>query len=388
MSTHKPNAINEFEMMLPEFNLKVGDSIRHMEGLGMFDCVFSCPAFGMQQWNTSYKKEFGDFGNKSENYLILNMLKHVNPGGKLALVLPSSFLFNLQSGTKMRNEIAKKCYIRAIIELPPGTFNRYTGISACFLLLEKKDKAKKSDKPDSWYSSNYKIFMAQIKGKSKPQYHELTTLDSRSLSKARYNFVMFESTQPEYADESSLKYADWEQDSLGFAVNYNDLGDKWTVKDKTPEIRAYEKMQNPQKLGDVVKSISSSNIQIDRINAEAGLGSNQKEINILRISDLENGFVKPDISKKVRLPGKYMKKISEKEFLKDNDIIVSNQGTIGKTAIYRKDKRKILPSPQIFIIKVDTKKIHPEYLFTQLNQKLIQDKLKKFSNRCIHSKIN
>ena len=142
----------------------------------MFDCVFSCPAFGMpsvsDEWNSNWKKEFGDLGNKSQNYLILNMLKHVNPGGKLALVLPSSFLFHLtdkekadqdwldkakggitkkakdareiESGSKMRNEIAKKCYIRAIIELPPGTFNRYTGISACFLLLEKKDKAKKS----------------------------------------------------------------------------------------------------------------------------------------------------------------------------------------------------------------------------------------------------
>ena len=183
--------------------------------------------------------------------------------------------------------------------------------------------------------------------------------------------------QDSITDQITVK--EFQQDSLGFSVNYNDLGDKWTVKDKTPEIRAYEKMPNPQKLGDVVKSISSSNIQINRINAEAGLGPNQKEINILRISDLENGFVKPAISKKVRLPEKYMKKISEKEFLKDNDIIVSNQGTIGKTAIYRKDKRKILPSPQIFIIKADTKKIHPEYLFTQLNQKLIQDKLKSLA---------
>jgi restriction endonuclease S subunit len=194
--------------------------------------------------------------------------------------------------------------------------------------------------------------------------------------------VRFESTQPEYADESSLKFADWEQDSLGFAVNYNDLGDKWTVEDKTPASRAYEKMQNPQKLGDVVKSISSSKIKPEEISsAETTLNAYKKsssleEINILRISDLENGFVKSEIPKKVRLSKKAINKNTKKEFLEDNDIIVSNQGTIGKTAIYRKDKRKILPSPQIFIIKADTKKIHPEYLFTQLNQKLIQDKLK------------
>jgi hypothetical protein len=226
--------------------------------------------------------------------------------------------------------------------------------------------------------------MAQIRGKSKPTYHELTTVEPISVNKVRNNFHQFLATRLEFADivdpdGDILTYDDWEQDSLGFAVNYNDLGDRWTVKDKTPEIMAYEKMPNPKKLGDVVKSISSSNIQIDRINAQAGLGPDQKGINILRISDLENGFVKSEIKKTIKLPKKYITEIIKKGFLKDNDIIISNQGTIGKTAIYRKDKRQILPSPQLFIIKADKSQVQPEYLFKILNSQLIQDKLKSLA---------
>ena len=148
--------------------------------------------------------------------------------------------------------------------------------------------------------------------------------------------------------------------------------------DKTPEIRADEEMLNPQKLGDVVKSISSSTTNIDRINAEAADRPGQEEIYILRIQDLKDGFVKSEISKKIKIPRDAFGFIS-KEFLKDNDIIISNKGTIGKTAIYKKDKRLVLPSPQIFIIKVKIKKIYPEYLLKVLNSKFIQDKLKSLA---------
>jgi len=132
--------------------------------------------------------------------------------------------------------------------------------------------------------------------------------------------------------------ADWYQDSLGFSVNYNDLGDKWTVKDKTPEMRMYEKMESPEKLGDVIKSISSSTTNIDRINAEAADRPGQEEIYILRIQDLKDGFVKSEISKKIKIPRDAFGFIT-KDLLKDNDIIISNKGTIGKTAIYKADNR-------------------------------------------------
>ena len=102
ISNRAPNSINQFEMMLPEFNLKVDDPIKVMEGLGMFDYVFSSGYFGMKlaEFHEVYKKEFGDFGNELENYRILSLLKHVNPKGTLALVLPSGFLFR-DSGKKI-----------------------------------------------------------------------------------------------------------------------------------------------------------------------------------------------------------------------------------------------------------------------------------------------
>ena len=371
ISNREPNSINQFEMMLPEFNLKVGEPIKVMEGLGMFDYVFSSGYFGMKLAGGQInKKEFGDFGNNLENYRILSLLKHVNPEGTLALVLPSGFLFS-NSEKKIRNKIAKECYVRAIIQLPPGTFNRYSRISVCLLILEKKGK-KHPDLPGSLYSSNYKIFMSLVPGKSKISYQDLTALNSNTLAEVRLNFLQFQSFR-------NVK-PDWEQDSLGFSVSYDDLGDIWNVARFTPESRYHEKMQYPKKLGDVVESIFSSNIQIDRIiSAETTLNAYKEsrsleEINILRISDLEDGFVKSDISKKIRIPKSEVDSIQQ-EFLGNNDIIISNKGTIGKTAIYKADDRLILSSPQLFVIKANTEKVYPEYLFKVLNSKFVQDKL-------------
>jgi restriction endonuclease S subunit len=96
---------------------------------------------------------------------------------------------------------------------------------------------------------------------------------------------------------------------------------------------------------------------------------------------LENGFVKSEISKKEEIPREMAREVTSMVggFLEDNDIIVSNKGTIGKTAIYKADNRLILPSPQVFVVKADTKKILPEYLFKILNSKHIQNKLKSLA---------
>ena len=79
-------------------------------------------------------------------------------------------------------------------------------------------------------------------------------------------------------------------------------------------------------------------------------------------------------AKKIKIPRDAFGFIT-KDLLKDNDIIISNKGTIGKTAIYKADNRLILPSPQLFVIKANTKKVYPEYLFKVLNSKFVQDKL-------------
>ena len=191
---------------------------------------------------------------------------------------------------------------------------------------------------------------------------------------------------------------DWYQDSLGFSVSYNDLGDKWTVKDKTPEMQYAEKMQNPQKLSDVVKSISLA-YPLDSIKNKSQLYLNRigefdhpEEIYILRIQDLENGFVKSEISKKEEIPREMAREVANMArptgFLEDNDIIISNKGTIGKTAIYKADNRLILPSPQVFVVQADTKKILPEYLFKILNSKHIQNKLKSLATGAFIPRIS
>jgi len=203
----------------------------------------------------------------------------------------------------------------------------------------------------------------------------LTTLNSNTLAEVRLNFAQSQSF------DNPLPKDD--QDSFGFTVSYDDLdADNWNVARYTPEIKWKEKMQKHlQKLGDVVESVFASSAEMVGTLPLDDLPTDlisEPEVSILRISDLEDGFVKSDISRK----GNMKKEIADslqQEFLADNDIIISNKGTIGKTAIYKADGRLILPSPQLFVIKANTKKIYPKYLFKVLNSKFVQDKLKSLT---------
>lgn len=74
----------------------------------------------------------------------------LKPGGRLGIVLPKGFL-DTTTYYAARQYILNTCKIQAIINLSKNTFQPYTGVRTCLLLLEKYDNKICDD---------YKIFMA------------------------------------------------------------------------------------------------------------------------------------------------------------------------------------------------------------------------------------
>ncbi|WP_247048157.1 type I restriction-modification system subunit M [Arthrobacter rhizosphaerae] len=113
--------------------------------LQTFDYLVANPPFSVKTWRNGFDFSFGRFDgfdtppDKSGDYaFLLHMVKSLRPRGKGVVVLPHGVLFRGNSEARIRTELIKRGYIKAIIGLPANLFYG-TGIPACLIVLDKED---------------------------------------------------------------------------------------------------------------------------------------------------------------------------------------------------------------------------------------------------------
>ena len=287
--------------------------------------------------NKELKYEYGDYGNQAINYILLKIMKE-NKDANLAIFVPQGFLFS-RSTKKIRQEILEKKYLRGIIQFPPGLLKPLTGIPICLLLLEFKTKNK----------TNSNVFFSKVTKKD--------NLNEKILNVISKNYKKFKNSKS------------FEENETNFIVNNEEIFEKWTINDKTPEMKKLlniEKGVELVKLGDITfgKSIPIVNELFEEI-------TEQNEVPFVRIQDIQDGLISNPVSKTVNISEIQKSRFSETR-IEENDLLVSCQGTIGKIALARKIDFGHIPSPQIAIIRVNSKKVLPEYLFQALSSDIVQ----------------
>ena len=131
------------------------DSLRDLNEIGIqdgtFDVILTNPPFGMKERkqeileNYNLGKSRGGVRNSqnSEVLFLEKCLKLLQPGGRLAIVLPDGVLTNT-SLKYVRDYIKEKAIIRAVTSLPSETFVPYgSGVKASILYVQKRDGSLK-----------------------------------------------------------------------------------------------------------------------------------------------------------------------------------------------------------------------------------------------------
>lgn len=113
--------------------------------LQTFDYLVANPPFSHKTWRNGFDFSFGRFDgfdtppDKNGDYaFLLHMVKSLRPQGNGVVVLPHGVLFRGNSEARIRTELIKRGYIKAIIGLPANLFYG-TGIPACLIVLDKED---------------------------------------------------------------------------------------------------------------------------------------------------------------------------------------------------------------------------------------------------------
>jgi type I restriction enzyme M protein len=110
-----------------------------------FDVILANPPFMSPKGGIKPHKRFSVQSKRSEVLFVDYMAEHLNPNGRAGIIVPEGIIF--QSGTayrKLRKMLIEHS-LYAVVSLPAGVFNPYSGVKTSILLLDK-NLVKKTDR--------------------------------------------------------------------------------------------------------------------------------------------------------------------------------------------------------------------------------------------------
>lgn len=108
------------------------------------DVILANPPFMSPKGGIKPHNRFQVQSKRSEVLFVDYIAEHLNPNGRAAIIVPEGIIFQSQSAyCELRKMLVDK-YLAAVISLPAGVFNPYSGVKTSILILDRA-VAKASD---------------------------------------------------------------------------------------------------------------------------------------------------------------------------------------------------------------------------------------------------
>lgn len=103
-----------------------------------FDVILANPPFMSPKGGIRPHKKFSISSNRSEVLFVDYIAEHLNPKGRAGIIVPEGIIF--QSGTAYKDlrKMLVENYLYAVVSLPAGVFNPYSGVKTSILLMDKQ----------------------------------------------------------------------------------------------------------------------------------------------------------------------------------------------------------------------------------------------------------
>ena len=109
-----------------------------------FDVVLANPPFMSPKGGIRPHKKFTISSNRSEVLFVDYIAEHLNPNGKAGIIVPEGIIFQSGKAYKDLRKMLVENHLYAVVSLPAGVFNPYSGVKTSILLMDKAI-AKKRD---------------------------------------------------------------------------------------------------------------------------------------------------------------------------------------------------------------------------------------------------
>lgn len=101
------------------------------------DVILANPPFMSPKGGIKPHKRFSIQAKRSEVLFVDYMAEHLTPSGRAAIIVPEGIIFQSQTAYKeLRKMLVEKSLV-AVVSLPAGCFNPYSGVKTSILILDK-----------------------------------------------------------------------------------------------------------------------------------------------------------------------------------------------------------------------------------------------------------
>ena len=108
------------------------------------DVILANPPFMSPKGGIKPHKRFSVQSNRSEVLFVDYIAEHLTPTGRAGVIVPEGIIFQSGSTYKTLREMLVKKYLVAVVSLPAGVFQPYSGVKTSVLVMDKR-LAKTSD---------------------------------------------------------------------------------------------------------------------------------------------------------------------------------------------------------------------------------------------------
>ncbi len=103
-----------------------------------FDVVLANPPFMSPKGGIRPHKRFSVSSNRSEVLFVDYIAEHLNPKGRAGIIVPEGVVFQSGKAYKALRKMLVENYLYAVVSLPAGVFNPYSGVKTSILLIDKE----------------------------------------------------------------------------------------------------------------------------------------------------------------------------------------------------------------------------------------------------------
>ncbi len=331
-----------------------------------FDIIMANPPFMSPKGGIKPHKKFTMQANRSEVLFVDYIAEHINPAtGRAGVIVPEGIIFQSANAYKqLRQLLVDKKYLYAVVSLPAGIFQPYSGVKTSVLLMDRT-LAKKTDN----------ILFVKIENDGFDLGAQRRAIDKNDLTAGLIHLQEYK--------EAVLNNTEFTSDNKNAFVvdkkiikgtgDYNLSVDRYRNIDSVIT-SVYEKIPLEQ-----ICEITSSKRIFQEEYVDSGIPfyrtkeivelSKGKEISLELFISEEKYF---EIKKKFDLPQK-------------GDLLISAVGTIGVTWVIPDNREFYFKDGNLIWLK-NLKETNPTFLKFIL-EKMVQEKLPELSNGAAYNAL-
>ncbi len=109
------------------------------------DVILANPPFMSPKGGIRPHNRFSVKSKRSEVLFVDYMAEHLTPAGRAGIIVPEGIIFQSQTAHRKLRKMLVEEYLVAVVSLPAGVFNPYSGVKTSILILDKS-LAKRTDR--------------------------------------------------------------------------------------------------------------------------------------------------------------------------------------------------------------------------------------------------